>query len=105
MNAQPTSRVASQSVRCSATNSGPLSGRAYAIYLARQGARVVVNDIDASKAGAVAGEIVAAGGTARSIAATVAGWTAPPLALEVRPTKSPELVLNTVRKDFASFWN
>jgi hypothetical protein len=34
---------------------------------------VVVNDIDASKAGAVAGEIVAAGGTARSIAATVAG--------------------------------
>jgi NAD(P)-dependent dehydrogenase (short-subunit alcohol dehydrogenase family) len=56
------------------TGAGDGLGRAYAIYLARQGARVVVNDIDASKAGAVAGEIVAAGGTARSIAATVAGW-------------------------------
>ena len=69
------------------TGAGDGLGRAYAIYLARQGARVVVNDVDASKAGAVAGEIVAAGGTARSIAATVAGEAAPPLALDVRRTR------------------
>ena len=68
------------------TGAGDGLGRASAIYLARQGARVVVNDIDASKADAVAGEIAAAGGTARSIASTVAGW-ATPLALDVRRNK------------------
>jgi NAD(P)-dependent dehydrogenase (short-subunit alcohol dehydrogenase family) len=56
------------------TGAGDGLGRAYAIYLARQGGRVVVNDINARKADAVAGEIVAAGGTARSIASTVAEW-------------------------------
>jgi NAD(P)-dependent dehydrogenase (short-subunit alcohol dehydrogenase family) len=56
------------------TGAGDGLGRAYAIYLAGQGVRVVVNDIDASKAGAVADEILAAGGTARSVAASVAEW-------------------------------
>jgi NAD(P)-dependent dehydrogenase (short-subunit alcohol dehydrogenase family) len=56
------------------TGAGGGLGRAYAVYLAAQGARVVVNDVDAASAAAVAGEIAAAGGTAAPAAWSVAQW-------------------------------
>jgi NAD(P)-dependent dehydrogenase (short-subunit alcohol dehydrogenase family) len=46
-------------------------GRAHALYLARQGARLVVNDLSQNAADAVAAEIVRAGGEAIAIAASV----------------------------------
>jgi NAD(P)-dependent dehydrogenase (short-subunit alcohol dehydrogenase family) len=46
-------------------------GRAHALFLARQGARVVVNDLGIAAAERVAAEIVAAGGEAFAIAASV----------------------------------
>jgi len=46
-------------------------GRAHARFLARHGARVVVNDVAQSAAEAVAAEITAAGGTAVAFAASV----------------------------------
>src|SRR5689334_12769344 len=53
------------------TGSGGGLGRAHALYLASQGARVVVNDLAQGAADAVAAEIKAAGGEARAIAASV----------------------------------
>src|SRR4051812_13157163 len=53
------------------TGAGGGLGRAHALYLARQGARVVVNDLTQAAADAVADEIVAAGGEALAVAASV----------------------------------
>ncbi len=60
------------------TGAGAGLGRAHALLLAKQGARVVVNDIPQSldKAQAVAAEITAAGGTAIALAASVTDETA-----------------------------
>lgn len=53
------------------TGSGGGLGRAHALYLARQGAKVVVNDLSQEAADRVAAEIVAAGGEAIAVAASV----------------------------------
>ncbi|MBX3478670.1 MAG: SDR family NAD(P)-dependent oxidoreductase [Brevundimonas sp.] len=53
------------------TGAGGGLGRQHALYLARQGARVVVNDLGQEAADAVAAEIVAAGGAAIGVAASV----------------------------------
>ena len=53
------------------TGSGGGLGRQHALFLARQGAKVVVNDLSEATADAVAGEILAAGGEALGIGASV----------------------------------
>ena len=53
------------------TGAGGGLGRAHALYLARQGARLVVNDVSADNAARVADEITAAGGAAMPYAASV----------------------------------
>ena len=53
------------------TGSGGGLGRAHVRYLARKGARVVVNDLSQGAADGVAAEIVAAGGEALAIAGSV----------------------------------
>ncbi len=53
------------------TGAGGGLGRQHALYLAKKGARVVVNDLGAEAADAVAAEIVAAGGQALPIAGSV----------------------------------
>jgi NAD(P)-dependent dehydrogenase (short-subunit alcohol dehydrogenase family) len=53
------------------TGAGGGLGRAHALYLARRGARLIVNDLSQSAADAVAAEIVGAGGEAMAIAASV----------------------------------
>ena len=53
------------------TGSGGGLGRAHVRYLARKGARVVVNDLSQETADAVAAEIVAAGGEVLAIAGSV----------------------------------
>ena len=53
------------------TGAGGGLGRAHALLLARQGAKVVVNDMDQAAASRVADEIVAAGGEAIAAAASV----------------------------------
>jgi len=53
------------------TGAGSGLGRSHSLYLASQGARVVVNDLALSAAQAVAAEIVAAGGEAVAAAASV----------------------------------
>jgi len=53
------------------TGAGAGLGRAHARFLARHGARVVVNDVAQPAADAVAAEIAAAGGTAVAFAASV----------------------------------
>lgn len=53
------------------TGAGGGLGRQHALYLARKGARVVVNDIGLEQAGAVADEIRAAGGEALVAAGSV----------------------------------
>ncbi|GAA0190421.1 NAD(P)-dependent dehydrogenase (short-subunit alcohol dehydrogenase family) [Brevundimonas nasdae] len=53
------------------TGSGGGLGRKHALYLASQGARVVVNDLTEATARAVADEIVAAGGEAIAAAGSV----------------------------------
>ena len=53
------------------TGAGSGLGRAHALYLARQGARVVVNDLTQDAADRVAGEIAAEGGEALAIPASV----------------------------------
>ncbi|AQR73379.1 SDR family NAD(P)-dependent oxidoreductase [Sphingomonas sp. LM7] len=58
------------------TGSGGGLGRAHALYLARQGAKLVVNDLSQDSADTVAAEIVAAGGEAVAIAASVTDETA-----------------------------
>jgi len=58
------------------TGAGGGLGRAHALFLARQGARVVVNDLGLDAAERVAVEIAAAGGDALAIAASVSDETA-----------------------------
>ncbi|HKW47475.1 MAG TPA: SDR family NAD(P)-dependent oxidoreductase [Gemmatimonadaceae bacterium] len=53
------------------TGSGGGLGRSHAHYLAREGARVVVNDLSQEAVDRVAREITAAGGTAMAIAGSV----------------------------------
>jgi NAD(P)-dependent dehydrogenase (short-subunit alcohol dehydrogenase family) len=53
------------------TGAGGGLGREHALFLARQGANVVVNDVAAEAADAVAAQIVAQGGSALGIAASV----------------------------------
>ena len=53
------------------TGAGGGLGRQHALFLARQGARVVVNDMNAGAADAVAAEIKAAGGEAFGVGASV----------------------------------
>ena len=53
------------------TGAGGGLGRAHALYLARQGAQVVVNDLSQGIADVVAEEIIAAGGEAVAVAASV----------------------------------
>jgi NAD(P)-dependent dehydrogenase (short-subunit alcohol dehydrogenase family) len=53
------------------TGAGGGLGRSHALYLARQGARVVVNDLSQGTADSVADEIIAAGGEAVAVAASV----------------------------------
>src|SRR6478672_6041569 len=53
------------------TGAGGGLGREHALYLARQGARVVVNDLAQAAVDAVAGEILAQGGAALPVAASV----------------------------------
>ena len=53
------------------TGSGGGLGRQHALFLARQGAKVVVNDLSQATADAVAGEIIGAGGEALGIGASV----------------------------------
>src|SRR5579862_5356758 len=53
------------------TGAGGGLGRTHALFLARHGARVVVNDLSQDHAEAVATEIKAAGGEAIAIAASV----------------------------------
>ncbi|WP_448663685.1 SDR family NAD(P)-dependent oxidoreductase [Sphingomonas sp. CJ20] len=53
------------------TGAGGGLGRAHALYLARQGARLVVNDVSEQNAARVAAEIEAAGGQAIAVAASV----------------------------------
>jgi NAD(P)-dependent dehydrogenase (short-subunit alcohol dehydrogenase family) len=53
------------------TGAGGGLGRAHALFLARQGARLVVNDLGQDAAEQVAGEIAAAGGEAIGFAASV----------------------------------
>lgn len=53
------------------TGSGGGLGRAHALYLAGQGARLVVNDLSQQNADTVVAEIVAAGGEAIAVAASV----------------------------------
>ncbi|MFW0787503.1 SDR family oxidoreductase [Gordonia sp. CPCC 206044] len=56
------------------TGAGQGIGRAHALALAADGAKVVVNDFDGDAARAVAAEIVAAGGAAVAGVADVADW-------------------------------
>lgn len=58
------------------TGAGGGLGRAHALYLASQGARVVVNDVSEENAREVANEIVDLGGEAVAIAASVTDETA-----------------------------
>ncbi len=53
------------------TGAGGGLGRQHALFVARQGGRVVVNDVDGDAAAAVAHEIEATGGQAMAIAASV----------------------------------
>ncbi|WP_313538595.1 SDR family NAD(P)-dependent oxidoreductase [Sphingomonas sp.] len=53
------------------TGAGGGLGREHALYLARQGARLVVNDVSEPNAARVAAEIEAAGGQALAVAASV----------------------------------
>jgi NAD(P)-dependent dehydrogenase (short-subunit alcohol dehydrogenase family) len=57
------------------TGAGGGLGRAHALYLAAQGARVLVNDVAPAAAARVAGEIAAQGGTALAVAGSVTDET------------------------------
>src|ERR1700722_218046 len=55
------------------TGAGGGLGRSHALFLARHGAKIVVNDLDQANAERVAAEVRAAGGGAMAIAASVTG--------------------------------
>ncbi len=57
------------------TGAGRGIGREEALLLAAEGARVTVNDVDATEAGAVVDEIAAAGGSARVSTDDVSTWS------------------------------
>lgn len=63
-NPQSKSSLGLKDAVCLVTGAGGGLGRAYALRLARSGARVIVNDFNGKAADAVVAEIVAAGGTA-----------------------------------------
>ena len=84
------------------TGAGRGIGRAYAHLASREGASVVVNDIDADVAEAVTKEIVRDGGTAVTAVADVGDWagaesvidraspsSAPSTAWSITPAVSP----------------
>jgi NAD(P)-dependent dehydrogenase (short-subunit alcohol dehydrogenase family) len=56
------------------TGAGRGLGRAYALHAASEGADVVVNDVDADEAAAVASEITAAGARALAVQGSVSDW-------------------------------
>ena len=56
---------------CIVTGAGGGLGRTHALFLARQGGRVVVNDLDPDAADRVTAEIVKAGGDAMAVAGSV----------------------------------
>ena len=56
---------------CIVTGAGGGLGRTHALFLARQGARVVVNDLDPDAANRVTAEIVKAGGDAMAVVGSV----------------------------------
>src|SRR5579875_2474031 len=56
------------------TGGGRGLGRQHCLLLASLGARVVVNDVDAAEAAAVASEIVVTGGVARADTEDVSDW-------------------------------
>ncbi|MFT3761610.1 MAG: SDR family NAD(P)-dependent oxidoreductase [Pseudoxanthomonas sp.] len=58
------------------TGAGGGLGRQHALYLARKGARIVVNDLSPEATGSVAAEIRAAGGEALAVAGSVADESA-----------------------------
>ena len=58
------------------TGAGGGLGRSHALFLAKHGAKVVVNDLDPAQTQAVADEIAAAGGTAMAVAASVTDFAA-----------------------------
>jgi 3-oxoacyl-[acyl-carrier protein] reductase len=68
--------------RALVTGSGQGVGRAIALALAEAGARVYVNDIDAGRAGGVAGEVDAAGGAAEAAVFDVTDFDGVHAALE-----------------------
>lgn len=57
------------------TGAGGGLGRAYALELARQGASLVVNDVDDARAADVANEVTELGGRAEVVAGSVADWS------------------------------
>lgn len=57
------------------TGAGNGLGRAYAIEIARQGASLVLNDVDAARAAEVASEVAEIGSRAEVVAGSVADWS------------------------------
>ncbi|MEO8620659.1 MAG: SDR family NAD(P)-dependent oxidoreductase [bacterium] len=68
MNGEPQSMAGRVAI---VTGAGAGIGREHALFLARRGARVVVNDVAKEAADTVASEIIAAGGVAMPFAASV----------------------------------
>ena len=68
------------------TGAGSGLGREHALFLARKGARIIVNDVAPAAADAVAAEITSSGGIARSFAASVTDESA--IAAMVSRTRS-----------------
>jgi len=56
------------------TGAGRGLGRAYAVFMAREGARIVVNDLDSSEAENTAREIEQAGGEGAAHTGNVGDW-------------------------------
>jgi NAD(P)-dependent dehydrogenase (short-subunit alcohol dehydrogenase family) len=69
------------------TGAGRGIGRSEALLLAAEGARVIVNDVDADAAKAVVDEIVAAGGTALAHADDVSTWAGAESAVDLAVTE------------------
>ena len=78
------------------TGAGRGLGRAYAVFMAREGARVVVNDVDGAEAEETARAIVRAGGEAAAHAGNVGDWDAAAELVEVCASRfgGPDAVVN-----------